>query len=145
METLDVPDLPELPDPAPYGSNAVTFADFLLTNLFRHSPALLHAEYLHPQQAVTWFIRRQSTDESTQDVSIAVSPSVGSFRSVLARFGHHYMGGQLYHGFAMRFLRQHDRIPRCFIYTSNMGQSGFWIRVYAAAFSPFSESLSRPR
>ena len=132
METLDVPELLEIPDPAPHDENPTAFVDFLLTTLFSHSPALLHAEYRHAEQSVTWFVRPRDDDKGAQDFSVAASPSLGSFRSVLARFGHHYMGGQLYRGFALRFLRQHDRVHRCLIHTSNMGQSGFWIRVSAA-------------
>jgi hypothetical protein len=37
---------------------------------------------------------------------VTVSPSLGAFRSVLARIGHHYMGDQLYSGYALRSLRQ---------------------------------------
>ena len=59
---------------------------------------------------------------------------MGSFRSVLARFGHHYMGDQLYNGYALRFLKQRGRIGRCHIYMSNTGQSGFWIRIYSAVY-----------
>lgn len=132
METLDVPELLELPDPAPFDESPVAFADFVLTKLFRHGSALLHAEYRHSEESVTWLIYPRSGDETERDLLVAVSPSLGSFRSVLARFGHHYMGGQLYNGFAMRFLRQHDRTHQCLIYSSNMGESGFWIRVYAA-------------
>ncbi len=132
METLDVPELLEVPDQTRQDENPVAFADFVLTRLFQHCPALLHAEYRPPEEAVTWFIRSRGGDETAQDLPIGVSPSRGCFRLVLARFGHHYMDGQLYHGFAMRFLRQRDTIYRCLIYTSNMGQSGFWIRVYGA-------------
>ena len=128
METLDVPELFEIPDPAPYDENPVAFADFLLTSLFRQSPALLHAEYRDSEKSVTWFIR----PHSAQDSPIATSPSRGSFRSVLARFGAHYMGGQLYSGYALRCFQQHGRAYRCYIYMANGGQPGFWIRVYAA-------------
>ena len=51
---------------------------------------------------------------------------------MLARFGHHYMGGQLYNGYALRWLRQGGRVHRCYIYMSNGGQPGFWIKIYAA-------------
>ena len=132
METIDVPELLEVPDPAPYDEGPVAFADYVLTRLFQHSPALLHAEFHSPEETVTWFIRPQSGDETAQDLPIGVSLSRGHFRSVLARFGAYYMGGQLYHGFAMRLLRQRDAVYRCLIYTSNMGASGFWIRVYGA-------------
>jgi hypothetical protein len=133
METIEVPEILEMPDPAPYDEDPVAFSDFVLTRLFQHSTALLHAEWVHPKESVAWFLRSRTDDGATErDVPIAESPSCGSFRSVLARFGHHYMGGQLYNGFALRFLRQHDIVYRCLIYTSNMSQSGFWIRVYGS-------------
>ena len=134
METLDVPELLELPDPAPYDKNPVTFADYVLTSLFRKSPALLHAKYRSKEETVTWFVRPRATEDSAEDSPIVASPSCGSFRAVLARFGHHYLGGQLYGGYAVRFLQQHGRVYRCYFYMSNGGQPGSWIRVYAAVY-----------
>jgi hypothetical protein len=129
METLEVPESVEALSPETYDQNPVAFADFVLTSLFHHAPALLHAEYRHPEESVTWFIQPESDG---RDLPIAVSSSRSSFRSVLARFGHHYLSDQLYNGYALRFLRQHNRSYRCYIYMSNGGQPGFWIRVYGA-------------
>jgi hypothetical protein len=132
MDKIEVPEVLELPKLGPNEESAVAFADLVLTALFRYKNALLHAEYKNAETSVTWLITPRDTDAVQQNEPITISPSLGSFRSVLARFGHHYMGGQLYHGFAMRPLEQNGKIYRCLIYTSNMGQSGFWIRVYSA-------------
>ncbi|MEJ0088265.1 MAG: hypothetical protein WDM80_00685 [Limisphaerales bacterium] len=132
MDKIEVPEVLELPKIGPNEESAVAFADLVLTTLFRHRNALLHAEYKNAETSVTWFITPRNAGTVQQDELIAISPSLGSFRSVLARFGHHYMDGQLYHGFTMRPLQQNGKIYRCLIYISNMGQSGFWIRVYSA-------------
>ncbi|MBK8001825.1 MAG: hypothetical protein IPK15_24765 [Verrucomicrobia bacterium] len=107
----------------------------VLTTLLVYDAALLYAEHSPSDPAessVSWRIHPREEGIYSRDIEIASSPSLDSFRSVLARFGHHYLGGQLYNGYALRFLRQGDRVHRCHIYMSNVGQSGFWIRVYAA-------------
>jgi len=132
METLDVQEIRTMSEVATHNTHVVAFPDYLLTTLFGYSPALLHAEFQHSEPEVSWFIRpiRGTTQ---QDILCAVSDfSGGCFRAMLARFGHHYMGDQLYGGYALRLLRQRGREHRCHIYMSNNGQSGFWIRVYAA-------------
>jgi hypothetical protein len=132
MDKIEVPEVLELPKLGPNEEIPVAFADLVLTALFRHKNALLHAEYKSTQTSVSWFITPRNIETVQQNEPIAISPSLGSFRSVLARFGHHYMDGQLYHGFATRPLQQNGKIYHCVIYTSNMGRSGFWIRVYSA-------------
>jgi len=135
MDILDVPEVRQLPELSSNEEDPVAFADMVLTSLLGYGVALLYAEHTGADSSVSWRIEPREEAVQTHDIEIAVSPSLGSFRSVLARFGHHYMGGQLYHGYALRFLRQHGRTYRCHIYMSNAGQSGFWMRVYAAATS----------
>jgi len=132
METLDVPEVTKMPELAANEGNPVAYADMVLTSLFSHTPALLHAEYRPRDTDVTWFVRPIRGETEQQDVPVAVMGfSSGYFRAVLARFGHHYMVGQLYSGHSVCILRQASREHRCYIYMSNNGQSGFWIRVYA--------------
>jgi len=50
---------------------------------------------------------------------------------VLARFGYHYMGVQLYGVHTRRSVTQNGRTYACEIFMSNQGRTGFWIRVYA--------------
>jgi hypothetical protein len=133
METLDVPEVRQLPELSTNEEDSVAFADMMLTSLLGYKNALLRAEHGAADSSVSWCIAPRDEAVATHEIEIGISPSLGSFRSVLARFGHHYMNGQLYHGYALRLLRQRDRVHRCHIYMSNAGQSGFWIRVYGAA------------
>jgi hypothetical protein len=133
MDTLEVPEVWEVPPQlSPNEETPVAFADMVLTALLAREAGLLHAEHHDSELSVGWFLSPLDWPGGQTDAPVAVSPSRGTFRSVLARFGHHYMGGQLYHGYALRFLRQRGRVHRCHIYMSNAGQSGFWIEIYAA-------------
>jgi len=135
METLDVPEVKEVPVLSSGEDSPVGFADMVLTTLLGFDTALLCAEHSFsvPDQApVGWFVHPIEAGSYSRGIEIASSPSRGYFRTVLARFGAHYMtSGQLYGGYTLRLLRQRGRVHRCHIYTSNNGQSGFWIRVYA--------------
>ena len=129
MDTLDIPELLEIPDPAPYDENPVATADFLMTVLLRKLPAMLHAEFQDGDGR--WFVR----DAARREESVATSKTVGEFRAVLARFGYHYMGVQLYGGHTRRTVTQHGRQFACEIFMSNQSATGFWIRVYAHAIA----------
>jgi|ERR1043166_5154059 hypothetical protein len=125
MDTLEIPELLEIPDPAPYDENPVATADFLMTALLRKQPAILHAEFRGGDGS--WFLR----DAEQRDERITQSKTVGEFRAVLARFGHHYMSDQLYGGHARKTVAQGGRRFACEIFMSNQGWTGYWIRVYA--------------
>ena len=125
MDILDIPELLEIPAPAPYDENPVATADFLMTTLLRRLPAMLHAEFQDGDGR--WFVR----DAERQEMCVAQSKTVGEFRAVLARFGYHYMGVQLYGGHMRRTLTQNGRRYACEIFMSNQGVTGYWIRVYA--------------
>lgn len=131
METLDVPEVRQLPELSANEEDPVAFADMVLTSLLGYDNALLCAEHTVTDPSVSWRIAPRNEAVPMHDIEIGISPSLGSFRSVLARFGHHYMSDQLYNGYALRFLQQRGRVHRCHIYMSNAGHSGFWIRVYA--------------
>jgi len=132
-ETLEVPEVRQLPEFSANEERPVDFVDMMLTRLFAYDNALLYAEHAANASAVSWCIAPREGAVATHEIEVGVSPSLGSFRSVLARFGHHYMNDQLYHGYSLRCFRQGGRVHRCHIYMSNDGLSGFWIRVYAAA------------
>jgi len=132
---IDVPEVRQLPELTGGAEDPVAFADMVLTVLLRYERALLYAECdesptMH--ESISWRVAPRDSTVVSHDIEIAVSPKLGSFRSVLARFGHHYMGDQLYHGYASRVLRQRSILRRCHIYLSNAAASGFWIRVYVA-------------
>ena len=127
MDPLDIPALLEIPDPAPLDENPVATADFLMTALLLKQPAMLHSEFQDGEGR--WLVR----DGARQEECVATSKSIGEFRSVLARLGHHYMGGQLYGGHTRRTVTQRGRQFTCEIFMSNQSATGFWIRVYAHA------------
>ena len=127
MDILDIPELLEIPDPAPYDENSVATADFLMTALLRKQPAMLHAEFLDDDGR--WFVR----DSARREECVAESKTVGEFRSVLARIGYHYMNVQLYGGHIRRAVTQNGKKFNCEIFMSNQGLTGYWIRVYAQA------------
>jgi hypothetical protein len=126
MDILDIPELLKIPDPAPYDENPVAVADYLLTMLFQRQPAMLHAEFRDGDGL--WFVQTAKKDEC-----VAESKSVGEFRSVLARFGAHFMDTQLYGGHTRRALTQRQRKFACRFFMSNDNSTGYWIRVYAHA------------
>src|SRR5271170_4024028 len=119
MDVVEVPEITQLPDLSGNGEDPVGFADMVLTTLLGCETAVLHAECLQregPTPSVSWFLRPRERGQDGADIEVGISPSLSSFRSVLARFGHQYMGDQLYNGYALRFLKQRGRICRCDIY-----------------------------
>lgn len=135
METIDVPEVDQLPELTSGVEDPVAFADMILTALLRYDSALLHAEHFWrdgSDSSISWKIQPRDPTIVSREIEIGISPSLSSFRSVLARFGHHYMGGQLYNGYALRWLRQRAEPRRCHLYMSNAAQSGFWIRVHVS-------------
>ena len=128
MEILDIPELHQDPRSESGDGNPVAAADYLMTKLLCRQPAMLHAEFRVGDGR--WFVR----DSTGGDICIAESKSVGEFRTVLARFGHHFMGSQLYGGHTRRTVSQNRRNFQCEIFMSNQGRTGYWIRVYANAF-----------
>jgi hypothetical protein len=126
MDILDIPKFLEIPDPAPYDENPVAVADYLMTMLFQRQPAMLHAEFRDGDGR--WYVRTAQQDEC-----VAKSKSVGEFRSVLARFGAHFMDTQLYGGHTRRALTQKQQKFACRFFMSNDNATGYWIRVYAHA------------
>jgi hypothetical protein len=133
MDVLEVPEVRQLPELSGNEEDPSKFADMLLTSLLAHEEAVLYAECLQKEGSdswVCWYLRPRDHGHDCPEVEIGASPSLESFRAVLARFAHHYLGNPLDQGYASRFLRQRGRVHRCHIYLSNTGQSGFWIRVY---------------
>ena len=126
MDILDIPELLEIPDPAPYDAKPTEIADFLMTMLFQRQPAMLHAEFRDGD--ARWFVQTAQKDEC-----IADSKHVSEFRAVLARFGAHFMDTQLYGGHTRRMITQRQRKFACRFFMSNDNATGYWIRVYAHA------------
>ncbi|MEO5803294.1 MAG: hypothetical protein ABIR24_07165 [Verrucomicrobiota bacterium] len=140
-EIIEVPECSELPNPAPYDEDPVAFADFVLTSLLKHESASLYAKWPAKEKGVTWYVRPKNGN-SDLELPSAISPSIGHFRSVLARFGYHYLSIQVYSGYACKFLRQREKVFRCEIFMSNNSQSGFWIEIHSAVYNPFQPDES---
>lgn len=62
---------------------------------------------------------------------VAQTDKKAVFRMVLAHFGGHYMGEQLYGGYSECFMKQNDIESYVAIYMANDSNRGFWIRVYS--------------
>jgi O-acetyl-ADP-ribose deacetylase len=137
MDSIEVPEVRQLPDLTGNKEDPVGFAYMVLTSLLGYEAAVLHAEYLKREETaspVSWCICPREHGHDGPEIKVGISPSLGNFRAVLAHFGHKYMGGQLYNGYALKFVVQRKRVHRCHIYMSNTGQSGFWIRIYSALY-----------
>lgn len=122
MNSLTVPRVDSCPKQAKNDFPVVEFADFLLTMLLRATttPCGLHARDTGGE-VVRWSVGDEITAETPRQL----------FRSVLARFGHHYMGGQLYAGYALAELQQEGLKSVCHFYLGNCGDTGFWIEIHA--------------
>ncbi len=128
MNVIDIPEVVELP----YAENPTAFGDYVLTSLFHHESALLHAEYQISEKRISWFVRPRDGQTERENLLVATSPNIGSFRTVLARMNVRFSTTNIYGGFVMQSLRQNGQVYRCMIYTSNTGLSDYWIRIYAA-------------
>jgi hypothetical protein len=101
-------------------------ATFLVARLLASAPATLEAEFVRGGPAI-WNIRRNAGEFE----EVFRSSTVSSFRSVLARFGAHYLDLQLYGGYVQRILTFGEKRWMCRFYMSNVSGSGYWIRAYA--------------
>ena len=145
IKTLEVPEILAMANGLMSKGNVIDFADMMLTSLFGRAPAMLHAEYRPENRMVTWFIRPAQAGDGEPGLAVGVTEfSTGYFRAVLARFGHQYMNDQLYGGHKLCVLHQRSRAYRCHIYMSNNGQSGFWIKIYAAVISAENGTYTGP-
>lgn len=127
---LDVPEVTQLPEFSGEGENPTGFADMILTSLLAYPSAALCAEYSPGEPPISWMINPHAEELGLKEIEVAGSPNLDSFRAVLERFGSHYMNGQTRNSYAMKLLRQHDRLHECHFYLSNTEATGFWIRAY---------------
>jgi len=136
IKTVDVPEILMMPGGVIGKGNVIDFADMMLTSLFSHGPAMLHAEYRPQNRIVTWFVRPTEAAEGEPGRAIGITEfPTGHFRAILTRFGHQYMDDQIYGGHKLCVLHQRGRPHRCHFFMSNNGQSGFWIKIYATPIS----------
>ena len=127
--TIEVPRVECLPATDPHHYDVVGVADYLLTKLLRDEAGWLHADFR--ENGGEWRVRSWSRDVSSPEEIVAMTERKSLFRAVLARFGMHYMGGQLYGGFAELGLTQCGNTHVAAIYMANDGWRGYWLRVFS--------------
>src|SRR5687767_3779764 len=127
---IEVPVVDVLPVTSPRRLDVVRTVDYLLTRLLRHQAGTLYADFA--SDGGNWHVRGWTSEASGPDEVVAtVEP--GHFRPLLARFGAHYMGGQLYGGYSYLELSQRGRNHRFAIYMANDSWRGLWLKAYCKA------------
>lgn len=122
MDPIEVPYTDETSlTPCPE-RHVVSWADLLLTAALREDTALLWADYTG---GLAWHVRSPG-----REAVVAVNSNWTPFRATLARFGHHYMSGQLYGGFSEGLLTQRGRTFHFAMYMANDQWRGYWLRAY---------------
>jgi hypothetical protein len=91
---IEVPLVEVLPESTPRRPNVAVTAAYLLTMLLRHDSGTLYSNFR--TDAGRWHVRGRGAS-GTDEVVADIEP-LGIFRMVLAHFGAHYMGGQVYGG-----------------------------------------------
>lgn len=140
---IGVPLVDELPKTDPRRPDVVRTVDYLLTRLLRHDSGTLYADF--HSDGGRWHVRGWTREASGPDEVIAAIERPGVFRMLLARFGAHYMGNQLYGGYSELRLSQQGRTHRFAIYMANDQWRGYWVKAYCATaiFQPAEDGGSR--
>jgi hypothetical protein len=134
LPPLEVPDIaaPELGSP----NYIVDFTDYILGQLIQASAEVVvvdaSGDRSHPD--VEWRLRH-ALEADGETVVIGSCPR-RLFRHILARIGHHYMGGQLYCGFAVRTLIIKGTAFTAYFYLGNCGLTGYWTKIAAGPERP---------
>jgi hypothetical protein len=124
-----------MPDPERVLSEIPRALSFLLTRLLSHDRALLHAECRRGTPEMTWYVRQRTDASEGQDVPVATVPW-GIVSSMISRvalaFDIDYTTG----GYGRGTLLFEGRRFDCRVFLSKCSDSGYWIRIYAAAAQP---------
>jgi len=109
----------------------ISYADWLLNLALRSAPAGLRAEMTDSaDRSVPWVrFSRTGDREIVERLSHAASSAL--FRTVLARFAHHFSVGSLYGGSCERILLWRNQEFRTRFDISNSLATGFRIQFYA--------------
>ena len=130
IPSIEVPVVDEAPDIETHTDQMVEFANYLLTSLLRFESASLDADYR--RTGGRWLVLGHTPEPPHLHEIIATTESLSLFRSVLARFGHLYLNGQLYGGYAELRLTQRGRSHGCAIYMANDQWREYWLRAYVS-------------
>jgi hypothetical protein len=129
--TFEVPVVDALPDCQPPQLNTRGMADYLLTQLFRFDNAILSADFA--VDGGRWRVRCRTPETSALGDVVATVEPLGAFRMLLARFGAHYMAGQVYGGYCELRLTQQGRSRGVALYMANDAWRGHWLKAYSSA------------
>jgi hypothetical protein len=133
METIDVPEVTQLPELSGGDENPVAFADMVLTSFLRCERAFLYADHEwndSPGLPVSWRIHPQVTEIVSREFEAGLSPSFSSFRASLNYIAERYMREASRHGCAERLLQQRGVTRRCLLFLPSTEKAGHWIRAY---------------
>ena len=133
MNEIDVP-YTEEPIPIGFEKHAVSIADFLVTSLLKFGTGSLDTDFVDGR--VRWFVSPVIGGMPSTATMVLEQVDIGRFRVVLARFGHHYMGGQMYSGHSRIMLRQNGQTFYCECYLANSALTGYWLRLYCRLSDP---------
>lgn len=99
--------------------------DYLLAGMLHMAPSTLSARYVNPEEEVVWHLRTNSAE------TVFYRSRALYFRTILARFGHHFMDGKLYGGEVQKELCYLSRDFTVAFKMSNSQSNGFWIEITA--------------
>ena len=131
LPTIDVPVVDRWPDFPPRHPPIPEICDYLLTRLLSDGARILYADY--GTHAGRWYVKKQLDEPPVATDLVAEVPDRSFFRMILARFGGHYLKGQLYGGYAEAFLKQREKAQFVAIYMGNDSRRGFWLRAFTVA------------
>jgi hypothetical protein len=126
--TIDIPVVDRWPEFPPRQPPVDVIADYLLTRLLSDDARMLFADY--GKHGGCWYVQKRMDEASSSNDLIVELPDRSFFRMVLARFGTHYLGGQIYGGFTEAFFRQREKVQFVTIYMGNDSCRGFWLRAF---------------
>ena len=90
-----------------------TSATTSLPGCFQTRARVLYADY---GNTANWFLQKHLDDPLCNDDVVAGVPDKSFFRMILARFGSHHLGGQLYGGYVEAFHKQREKAQFVAIY-----------------------------
>lgn len=136
METIDVPEITQLPELSGAKESPAAFADMVLTTFLRCECAFLYADHEWgdpPDSPVSWRIHPQIEGIVSREFEAGLSPSFASFRASLKYISKRYLREASRHGCAECVLRQGGVLRRCLFFLPSTEKSGDWIRAYVFA------------
>jgi hypothetical protein len=133
METIDVPEITQLPELSGEAESPSAFADMVLTTFLRCERGFLYADHElgdSPDSPVSWRVLPQIAGIVSREFEAGLSPSFTSFCLSLDYISKQYLREASRHGCAERTLRQRGTTRRCLLFLPSTEKAGHWIRAY---------------